>query len=72
MLTASPNLLGLFVVGIQVQEIRNGVVLNTTVRDFLFRVFNCDLQLESILPDQDQLTEAIGRFARFLQRLRDK
>jgi alanine-synthesizing transaminase len=24
------------------------------------------------LPDQDQLTEAIGRFARFLQRLRDK
>lgn len=60
LLTASPNLLGLFVVGIQVQEIRNGVVLNTTVRDFLFRVFNCDLQLESILPDQDQLATFVS------------
>lgn len=55
LLTASPNLLGLFVVGIRVQEIRNGVVINSTIRDFLFRVFNCDLQLESILPTQEQL-----------------
>lgn len=55
LLTASPNLLGLFVVGIRVQEIRNGVVINSTIRDFIFKVFNCNLQLESILPTQEQL-----------------
>ncbi|MDG1331831.1 MAG: PKD domain-containing protein [Crocinitomicaceae bacterium] len=55
LLTASPNLIGLYVVGIRVEEIRNGVVINATTRDFLFRVFNCNLQLESILPAQDQL-----------------
>ncbi len=55
LLTASPNLIGLYVVGIRVQELRNGVVINSTTRDFLFRVFNCNLQLESILPTQDQL-----------------
>ena len=30
------------------------------MRDFLFRVFNCDLQLESILPDQDQLATFVS------------
>ena len=55
LLTASPNLIGLYVVGIRVEEIRNGVVINSTTRDFLFRVFNCNLQLQAILPTQDQL-----------------
>ena len=55
LLTASPNLLGRFVVGIQVEEIRNGVVINRTIRDFIFQVFNCQLQLEAILPTQEQL-----------------
>lgn len=55
LLTASPNLIGLYVVGIRVEEMRNGVVINATTRDFLFRVFNCNLQLESLLPAQDQL-----------------
>lgn len=55
LLTASPNLTGLFVVGIEVQEWRNGVMINRTVRDFLFRVFNCTLQLEAILPLQTDL-----------------
>ena len=56
LLTASPNLTGLYVVGIRVQEIRNGVVINETLRDFLFRVFNCELQLEAILPLQTELS----------------
>lgn len=59
-LIASPNLLGLFVVGIRVEEIRNGVVINSTTRDFLFRVFNCNLQLESILPNQDELATFVS------------
>lgn len=59
-LTASPNLTGLFVVGIEVQEWRNGVLINRTVRDFLFRVFNCDLQLEAILPLQTELSTFVS------------
>ncbi|MFZ9028528.1 MAG: hypothetical protein ACO2Z9_05895, partial [Crocinitomicaceae bacterium] len=54
LLTAAPQMLGLFVVGVRVQELRNGVVINETVRDFLFRVFNCQLQLEAIVPNQEQ------------------
>lgn len=60
LLTASPNLIGLYVVGIRVEEIRNGVVINATTRDFLFRVFNCNLQLESILPLQVDLPTFIN------------
>lgn len=55
LLTASPNLTGLFVVGIQVQEWRNGVMINSTIRDFLFRVFNCNFSMEAILPIQTDL-----------------
>jgi len=60
LLTASPNLTGLFVVGIQVEERRNGVLINKTIRDFLFRVFNCNLQLESILPVQEDLPDFVS------------
>lgn len=56
LLTASPNLTGLYVVGIRVQEIRNGVVINQTTRDFLFKVFNCNLQMNAVLPLQTQLS----------------
>lgn len=50
LLTASPQLTGSFVVGIKVDELRGGVVINSTKRDFLFRVFNCQIELEAILP----------------------
>ena len=60
LLTASPNLTGLFVVAIEVQEWRNGVLLNTTVRDFLFRVFNCNLQLEALVPLQTDLSSFVS------------
>jgi len=55
LLTASPNLTGRYVVGIQVEEIRNGVVINRTLRDFIFKVYNCNLQLEADLPLQTDL-----------------
>ena len=60
LLTASPNLTGIFAVGIQVEEIRNGVVINRTMRDFLFRVFNCQLQLEAVLPLQTDLPNFVS------------
>ena len=55
LLTVSPNLIGLFVVGVRVQEYRNGQLIGETVRDFLFRVFDCNIQLAAILPTQAQL-----------------
>jgi len=54
-LTASPNLTGLFVVGIRVQEVRNGVVINETLLDFLLQVFACQITLQANLPTQEQL-----------------
>lgn len=52
LLTANPEMTGIFVVGVKVDEIRNGVVINSTIRDFLFKVFNCELQLQAIVPEQ--------------------
>jgi len=60
LLTASPNITGLYVVGIRVQEIRNGVVINQITRDFLFKVFNCNLQINAVLPLQTQLATFTG------------
>lgn len=60
MLTVSPNLIGLFVVGVRVQEYRNGQLIGETVRDFLFRVFDCNIQLAAILPQQPQLPNFNG------------
>lgn len=59
-LTVNPNLIGLFVVGVRVQEYRNGQLIGETVRDFLFRVFDCNIQLAAILPQQTQLPNFSG------------
>src|SRR5690554_7969943 len=40
-LIADPSLLGKFVVGIVAKEYRNGVLIGSTSRDFLFTVFDC-------------------------------
>lgn len=55
LLTADPNFTGLFVVGIKVDEIRNGVVINSTIRDFIFKVFACQFSAQAVVPDQDQM-----------------
>lgn len=60
LLVATPNFIGKFVVGIQVEEIRNGVVINRTVRDFIFQVFNCVVQLQAILPVQEDLPDFVS------------
>lgn len=59
-LLASPQMLGLFVVGIRVQEYRNGVLIGQTVRDFLFKVFNCNITMQAILPTQEQLPSFVS------------
>jgi gliding motility-associated-like protein len=41
LLTATPNTLGYFVIGVKVKEYRNGVLIGETLRDFQFIVKNC-------------------------------
>lgn len=54
-INAFPTITGRYVVGIQVQEFRNGVLISTTIRDFIFQVFNCQIVLQADLPEQEEL-----------------
>ena len=54
-LTATPENLGLYVVGICAKEYRNGVLISTTTRDFLFRVLSCEIDLAAEITPQTQL-----------------
>jgi gliding motility-associated-like protein len=59
-LIAQPNLTGLYVVGIRVDEYRNGVYIGGNTRDFLFTVINCVISLQAILPLQTNLPTFSG------------
>lgn len=48
LLTGTPSLLGQFVVAVCVNEYRNGVLLNTTRRDFQFNIVACNAAIASI------------------------
>ncbi len=48
LLTVVPKTQGLFVVGICVEEVRNGLTLSKSIRDFQFNVQNC--QIPSSVP----------------------
>ncbi|MCO6461402.1 MAG: gliding motility-associated C-terminal domain-containing protein [Saprospiraceae bacterium] len=41
-LTGTPNIVGQFVVGIRVDEYRNGQLLSSSIRDFQFNVADCE------------------------------
>lgn len=55
LLTVDPNLQGMFVVGVRVREYRNGVLLSTVIRDFIFQVISCNVTLEAKIVPQNQL-----------------
>jgi gliding motility-associated-like protein len=55
-LIAAPDLIGKFVVGVCVSEYRNGVLISTTTRDFLFTVFNCDISAAAEIVAQDEMS----------------
>ncbi len=55
LLYVDANLLGEYVVAIRVNEWRNGVLLSSTTRDFLFKVVNCVIQLSADITPQEEL-----------------
>lgn len=59
-LNASPQNLGLYVVGVCAYEYRNGVLIGVTRRDFLFKVINCDISLQSNVTEQEDLSTFIS------------
>lgn len=74
MMTFTPNLTGTYVAGVAVKEYRNGVLINTKIRTFGYRVVNCELvppiEVEVIAPNNGgqggpQLIEDCG-FAGFI------
>lgn len=65
-LTGVPTQLGQFVVGVCVEEWRNGVLLSTNVRDFQFNVTFCEPTTQALIdePSQEQLCQ--GLYVEFL------
>lgn len=53
LLTGTPNRTGQFVVGVCVQEFRNGVFVGETKRDFQFNVTTCSTDVEARIPVVD-------------------
>lgn len=52
----SPDMIGTYVAGVAVKEYRNGVLINTKIRTFGYRVVDCDqevpLEIETFVNDQ--------------------
>lgn len=62
-LSGTPNLLGQWVVCVQVKEYRNGVLINTHYRDFQYNVISCVL---TVIPDMaDQTSKCQGNTIAF-------
>ena len=60
LLTATPLIAGLYVVGICAKEYRNGVLIGTTRRDFLFKVMNCEITMAASITPQEEMTTFVS------------
>jgi len=58
-LTLHPTFVGNFAVSISVKEYRNGVLLNTVIRDFRFLVVACAQAITSAFADQTDLCNGL-------------
>ncbi len=79
LITGTPNMLGQFVVGICVQEFRNGVLLSTIKREFQFNVTDCsptvvaDIEEDSIAgPGRYVLVSCGSNAVTFINQSRDE
>ena len=61
-LTGTPNSTGQYVVGVCVDEFRNGVLLSTTLRDFQFNVAPCNIPVANIPSTDIDPNTGIGFF----------
>jgi len=68
LITGSPNTLGQFVVGVEVQEYRNGVLLSVLRREFQFNVTDCTpevfaaIKSDSIAGPKRYVVQSCGDF----------
>lgn len=60
LLTATPEVPGLYVVGVAAKEYRSGILISTVVRDFLFKVMNCEVQLEAEVVPQPEMSTFVS------------
>ena len=69
LITGTPEIKGQFVVGVCVEEYRNGVLLSRVSRDFQFNVASCDalvvadIESDEIIDGQEFLINACGNTA---------
>lgn len=61
-LTGTPNQMGQYVVGICVKEYRDGVLINSTNRDFQFNVVICDPTNFAAIADQTSLCDGLTMY----------
>ena len=52
LLTGVPSQAGQFVVGVCVEEYRNGILISVNKRDFQFNVVNCESNIAAVIPPQ--------------------
>lgn len=68
LITGSPNKLGQFVVGVQVEEYRNGVLLSVLRREFQFNVTDCvpevfaGIKADSVVGPKRYVLQSCGDF----------
>lgn len=68
LITGSPNTLGQFVVGVQVEEYRNGVLLSVLRREFQFNVTDCvpevfaGIKADSVVGPKRYVLQSCGDF----------
>lgn len=65
LLTVSPTQLGYYVMGVCVEEYRNGVLINTDLRDVMFAVVTCDPSIQAVVADQTPQASCQGLTQQF-------